>query len=315
MKIDRIELFVSVAKNLSETAAAREHHISQPAVSRHMKLLQDEFRSKFFKKLGRGIELTQRGRAFFNDASALVTGVKNLKRSHGAQDTSSLTIAATPGASAVLLPSIIARFRESHPSIRITLHSGNSAEIQRWLMASVVEFAIVNASPESPSFHVEPFRTERKTAFIAANHRLAKKDAESIELAKIPLILKTSHPNLTHKDEQPIGLSKRGNRKLAIAIRCGSSRSVKELVRHGAGIGILYDDAVRGNIDRGEFRAVKIAGIDLVRQSHIVFQKDIALSSPAHEFLSLLRIARTEHVTTEIKSKTETASRHRQTRG
>jgi DNA-binding transcriptional LysR family regulator len=64
---------------------------------------------------------------------------------------------------------------------------------------------------------------------------------------------------------------------------------VKETVARGAGVGILYHDAIKQEIDRGEFKPVKIPGLDLQRRSYIVYSKEKPLSRVAQEFLALLR--------------------------
>jgi DNA-binding transcriptional LysR family regulator len=92
---------------------------------------------------------------------------------------------------------------------------------------------------------------------------------------------------------QLIGSAKTG-RKPTVAMRFGSSQAVKEAVRAGGGVGILYHDAVKREIDQGEFKAVKIAGLDLERQSYIVYLKEKPLSAVAREFLSLLRASAAE---------------------
>jgi DNA-binding transcriptional LysR family regulator len=76
-----------------------------------------------------------------------------------------------------------------------------------------------------------------------------------------------------------------------IAMRCESAETVKEVVRHGAGVGILYRDVIKRKIDRGEFKVLKLVGFDVVGQRYIVYSKEKPLSAFAREFLSLLRAA------------------------
>jgi DNA-binding transcriptional LysR family regulator len=97
--------------------------------------------------------------------------------------------------------------------------------------------------------------------------------------------------------------------KLLIAMRCGSTEGVKEAVAHGAGVGILYHDAVKRDIERGEFKAVTIPGLSFRRQSYIVYSKDKPLSSVAQEFLALLRESKKEDL--PVKSTSAETSRGR----
>jgi DNA-binding transcriptional LysR family regulator len=131
-------------------------------------------------------------------------------------------------------------------------------------------------------------RNYRIAAAIAPSHLLAKKNTSAMSLSTIPLIVRAGRPNRTRTENELNGLNKEGQ-KLAIVMRCGSSGAVKEAVRAGAGVGILYHDAVKRDIDQGEFEPVKIAGLNLLRQSYIVYLKNKRPSAVAREFLSLLR--------------------------
>jgi DNA-binding transcriptional LysR family regulator len=91
-------------------------------------------------------------------------------------------------------------------------------------------------------------------------------------------------------------------------MRFGSSSSVKEAVRQEAGVGILYHDAVKREIDQGEFKTVTIAGPDIERQSYIVYLKEKPLSVVAREFLSLLRASASQD--SPIKAVSAQKSRH-----
>ena len=86
-------------------------------------------------------------------------------------------------------------------------------------------------------------------------------------------------------------------------MRCGSTQAVKQAVAHGAGIGILYDDAVKQDIARGYFQALKIPGLSFKRRSYIVFSNEKPLSSTAEEFLKLLRELKTDSIqSTQVRS-------------
>jgi len=75
-------------------------------------------------------------------------------------------------------------------------------------------------------------------------------------------------------------------------VRCESSDSVKAAVKSGAGVGILYRDTVEEEVRKGEFKLLKITGINLTRRSYIAYLKEKPLSQNAREFLELLRAAR-----------------------
>ncbi len=75
-------------------------------------------------------------------------------------------------------------------------------------------------------------------------------------------------------------------------MRCDSPEAIKTAVRNGAGVGILYYDAIREEIRRNEFVVVKLAGIDLKSTTYILYHETKPLSASAEQFLALLRASR-----------------------
>lgn len=298
MSLDRFQLFVSAATHRSFTQASREHRISQPAVSRQLKILQQDFGITLFEKKGRGVELTESGRVFLREVTTILSQVEDLKKSCYAQSVESLTIAACRGPSAVLLPSLMARFRRSRPLVSLTLYPGNSSEIRSWLKTSAVDLAIINTPPASQSFHVEPFRSERLAAFVSPSHPFAKKSLQTFATAELPLIVRAGQPIQTRTEREILAFNSK-TIKLSVAMRCGSSKAVKEAVAVGGGVGILYYDAVKQDLNRGAFREIKIPGLDLQRRSFIVYSQEKTRSRVAEEFLALLRESKVQDSTRE----------------
>ena len=82
-------------------------------------------------------------------------------------------------------------------------------------------------------------------------------------------------------------------------MRCDSPDSVKAAVTKGAGVGILYNDLVKEDVRRGDFKLVKVRGIDLSGTSSVIYSRGKPLSSSAEASLVLLRDAGTP-----VRSKT-----------
>ena len=79
MTLHQLKVFLTVAKHLNVTRAARELHVSQSAVSQELKLLQDDHRAIFVKRRPRGIELTVDGKAFQRDVKSILSRLHALK--------------------------------------------------------------------------------------------------------------------------------------------------------------------------------------------------------------------------------------------
>ncbi len=123
---------------------------------------------------------------------------------------------------------------------------------------------------------------------MRSSNPLAKKTIQISEREEIRLVLRIRKEGRSDAENELEGFATNGV-KFKTLMHCDSADSVKEVVRHGAGVGILYRDRVKREIDRGEFKVVRIPGLDVARQSYIVYSKERPLSSHAREFLALLR--------------------------
>ena len=293
LTLHQLKLSVSAAANLSITQTARQYSVSPSAVSQAIKTLEDEFGQTFIQGSGHGVELTATGKDFFKDAKFVLSGIDELYRNYGAKPQKStaeaLAIGASHATSAWLVPTLMARFKQSHPAVALDLYTGSSAEIEKLLQSSKVDIALVTSPTRSAELNVEPLRSERLAAFVRRNHPLAKKrKIAPEELARYPLVIRKSRSGKNRTDELLGNLAKIGLRS-PIAMRFESGESVKSAVRNGSGVGILYRDIIKADVRRKEFAILPLVGIDLTARSYILYPKEKSLAPAAEQFLTLLR--------------------------
>jgi DNA-binding transcriptional LysR family regulator len=296
MTFRQLELLASVAKHRSITQTAREFRVSQPAVSQQLKRLQDELGAILVKKNGKGIEITENGFSADKEGRLILSLVDGLKKkflkSPESTTAASLTLAGGHVLSTSLLPALLARFSKTHPAAKLTLRTGNSREIEELILASKVDLAVITRPTFSTFLQTEPFRAETLTAFVSHRHPLAKrKTIEASDLPRVSLVVRVGRQGETPMEDRFRSLGPKGS-NLKIAMRCESPESLKEAVRNGVGVGVLPHEIIKRELARGEFKTVRLAGIDLTGQNYIVYSKERPLSKPAQDFLALLRAER-----------------------
>jgi DNA-binding transcriptional LysR family regulator len=287
---DEMRLFILTAKHQSVTKAAEEIHLSQSSVSRKLKQLQVDLNNKFLKKRGRGVELTKSGRTFLNEILPIFTQLDALEKKYK-RSRETLIVGCNHDSAAEYMSPAMAQFGERYPSVDLTLHVGSSAEMEEMLLSSKLDLAVVtNLNASSLSlFITEPFQHDSLVAFVVPNHPLANKSQiQSSERGEIRLVIRTRREGYGRSEMELDKLAKTGI-KFKIVMRCESADAVKHAVKHGGCVGILYRNAIKRELDRGEFKIVKIAGFDVIGQSHIAYSKDRLLSPLAKEFLTNLR--------------------------
>lgn len=291
--LDHFLVFATAAKHQNVSRAAEELHISQPAVTKQLKLLEENYQVNLYKKGGRGIELTDTGRIFLKYVKTTLKQHERLKEklSAAASKTKaeSLTVGASQSPSMFLLLSLLTLFRKRHPHVQVNLRTNNRTIIEQQVENSEVDVAVVNKPPPSRSLVAEPYLEEPFVAFVSRKHPLARKQRLTLKDFAHTLLVIREGKGGKETSEQILRELKKQGLNSEIGIRCESPEAVKMAVKSKIGVGILFKNTVAPDIREGVFKRIKLPGLNLVGKSFIVYHKYKPLSSHAREFLNLLR--------------------------
>ena len=296
MPLYQFEIFATVARLRNLTRASAELHVSQPALTQQLKNLERGYDSKLYKKGGKGVELTEAGKILLKYVKRILKHHESVKRRLSAATTlnkaQSLTVGGSYSPSAVLLPSLLARFRKSHPQVELKLRTENRLNIERLIVKGEVELAVITSPPLNHRLALEPYRTEPLVAFVASNHPLSGKNQLTLEdlgrhgfVVREPLV----GPGAT---AQFIRRLKDQGVKLKVVMYCETPEAVKSAVSRRMGVGILFKDVVADSLRKGEIKELTLPVEGLEGTSFIVYHKTRPLSPVAQDFLKLLRAHR-----------------------
>ena len=288
---NRLMAFVAVAKYRNITKAAQELRVTQPSISKHLKALEKHYQVKLIEKESGKIELTDEGGVFLHYATAVLSLLEQVDSEFGTlrakQKVEPLKVGGSYGASTRLLPSLVARFKKQHPEIPIALRSGSSKTLEKMLLNSETEIALLNMKPANSHLCAEPFREEKLVMFVAPSHPLVTKKNVSVSDLNASQLAATGGRNST-TEKILKGLENEGL-NARVTIRCETPEAVKIIVGKGIGVGILFQDTIMPEIKKGMFKPINLNGVKLTGHSHIVYRHDKPMSMNAREFLCLLR--------------------------
>ena len=292
----QLRIFIVAATRLNLGAAAVELQTSQPAVSQQLRLLREELGKELYRKVGGGIQLTAAGSLLLKEAKAILSRVDNLgARLHAepaARATESLTVGGSYSPSAVLLPSLLARFKKSHPLVELKLRTDNRPNIERLVLKGAVELAVLSNPTSNHHLAIEPYRTESLVAFVANNHPLRRKKQLTWEdLGRLGFVIRQPLEG-QGATAQFIRRLKDRRVKLKVVMHCESPEAVKVAVSRRMGVGILFKDLIADSLKKGEFRELTLPVEGLDGKSFVVYHKTRPLSPVAQDFLKLLRAHR-----------------------
>ena len=286
MTLHQLRIFESVARHKNVTRASHELHMSQPAVSQQIKLLEEECASRLVVRNGQGVDLTERGRAFLDAITPIVAQVGDVENAFKAKpdDKKSglLTVGGSRSHSVTVLPEILRDFKQNHPWVQFSLESNDSGTMEQRVLSADVEIAIVNHPSLSDQIASEPYKEMGIVAFTLAGSPLVGKKITLTELFQIPLVVRRRSSTLKE-------LLKQGY-KPNIAVQCDISETVKAAVKRELGVGIVYRETVEADLKSGNFKILHVPELEKIRtKSFIIYNKSKPLSAVARDFLHSLR--------------------------
>ncbi|MCI6284826.1 LysR family transcriptional regulator [Selenomonas sp.] len=147
MELTKYEIFADAAKTGNFTKTADRMGYTQPAVSRTLRLLEQELGFPLFVRQKNGVELTSSGRTILPHVLALLAQQRQLEQQVAeiqGLHVGRLTIACFASVSRVLLPHFLASFQRNFPGITVELMEGGTDDIVRWVSESVADFGIMS---------------------------------------------------------------------------------------------------------------------------------------------------------------------------
>ncbi|WP_433334343.1 LysR family transcriptional regulator [Spirillospora sp. CA-294931] len=187
-----LRYFVELAEQLNFTRAAERLYVSQPALSRAIKRLEDDLRTPLFERLGREVRLTAAGEALLPDARALLDGWLSAQRNAravAAARSRVLRVGFTASGAGTLATRAYTEFMRRHPDASIEPKRFEWGGEVAALREGLVDVAFVWLPADTAGLRTEIVATERRMAGLAAGHPLADRTELSImDLAKEPLV-------------------------------------------------------------------------------------------------------------------------------
>ena len=188
----KLHIFKVVAKHLSFTKAAEQLYLSQPAISKSIKNLEQEFKTTLFIRKRNSIELTTEGKSFliYTNKILAIYAEMDEKFLHKKDDLSNfINFGVSTTLSNYIIPKVIAKFRMQFPQTKFNIISNNSENIEALILNEEIDFGITEGSISNPKLHFEKFIKDEIVLVTNANNNTFQKRNIDIEtLQKIPMI-------------------------------------------------------------------------------------------------------------------------------
>ncbi|MGA9992665.1 MAG: LysR family transcriptional regulator [Thiobacillaceae bacterium] len=288
ISLRQLRVFETVARLLSYSKAARELHLTQPAVSMQVRSLEEGIGLPLTEQLGKRIFLTEAGREVFhyshniaallNDMEAVLAGLKGLE--HG---NLKIAVASTANYYATQL---LTRFRAIHPTITINLDVTNRQSIIAQLVANQIDLAIMGLPPEGLDLQTESFMENPLVMIAPPTHRLAgNKIIPLSDLAQESFVVREEGSGTRGAMERFFrehGLSPR------LELVMSTNEAIKEAVQAGMGLAVVSRHTVLLELETGRLVVLPVEHLPIIRHWYVVQREGKHLSAVAQAFKEFL---------------------------
>jgi DNA-binding transcriptional LysR family regulator len=285
MDISQLKTLIHVAELGSLSKAAARIGIAQPALSRQIRMLEQELGVRLFDRHGRGMVATEMGRDIVQHAARVMAEMEALRETAASKDPSLrgvVMIGTTPTVAEIVTVPLVRHIREAHPHLSVRLSSAFSGHLLDWLQRGELEMA-VSYDPETQlSLRIEPVMMEDLLLVTAGpgGVRLDQPVAFA-SLAGLDLILPSLRHGLRRILEQ---CARRAGVELTARIEADSLGGMIDLVRHGFGATVLPLAPIFSLVEAGVLSVAPLVDPAPSRKLVIAYPAD-RKTSPAAKFV------------------------------
>ncbi len=272
----RYSTFLTLCNLKSYTKTAEQLHMTQPAVTQHIKFLEGQYGGKLFSYKGRVLALTERGRRLRDFALRMSADSNHLKTMLVGDSLSKrqLNFGATLTIGEFVLPKIIRRLLIEYPDLHINMPVDNTKVLLDKLRSGGIDFALVEGFFDRAEYGYRLFSQEEYIAVSSHAHPLAGRAITLNDILDQRIILREAGSGTRDIFQSILHEFNLTIKSFERVCEIGNMSAIKRLVKEGLGITFLYKAAVEEELLQGELKELTIQNFSVSREFNLVYLKD-----------------------------------------
>jgi DNA-binding transcriptional LysR family regulator len=290
MTLDHLRFFVAVAERQHMTKAAEALNLTQSAASAAIAALEARHGTPLFHRVGRGIELTEAGRTFLDEAKAVLARAEAAElvlSELGGLKRGTLAVQASQTIASYWLPRHLVGFRRAFPQIEIRLGIGNTAEVAVAVREGAAELGFVEGAVEDPVLSSTTVARDQLVLVVGPEHPWTKiKRLDHRELTKTEWVMREIGSGTRSEFEAALEGFGIPPQSLTVALELPSNEAVRAAVEAGMGAAVISASVVAPSIESGLLHRVNL---DLPQRTfHVLRHRQRYHSLAADALLKLI---------------------------
>ncbi|HET7525015.1 MAG TPA: LysR substrate-binding domain-containing protein [Burkholderiaceae bacterium] len=284
----QLKVFETAARHLSFSRAAQELHLTQPAVSTQIKLLQQHAGCRLFEQLGKKVYLTPAGSELLRYSRAIIelfrqAGEAMAKRQGASGGTLNVAVIS---AGDYFFPQLLAEFARNAPAVKLNLGVFNRQQLLQQLADNLTDLAVMVRPPRELDTVNEPFASHPYVIVARPDHPLARRRRVPVSaLLGEPWLTRERGSDTWNSMEDAFGAQLA---KLNVAMEIRSTETIKQAVIAGLGLSFLSAHTIGRELEMKQLAVLDVAGFPLQRQWYVVHLRQKVLAPVAMAFKAFL---------------------------
>lgn len=296
MNLHELQTFVSIAHLGGVTRAAGQLHRSQPAITRRVKLLEDQLGVPLLERGPGGSVLTEAGRAFLPYAEAILAALKDgaqAVRALQGEDHGVVSLAIVGTLAGTTIVEQLRGFSARHTNARLELRTANSFEVSDMVRRGEVSLGIRYFGDSSPELISHQISEENMVVTCSAQHKWAGKrlwDPKRLRTDQWLALPMTRHrDSFAHLVARQLASAQLDN---VPVMAIDSLTAQKRLIEAGIGIALLPESTIDEELRLGTLRTINVPQLQTTVPIHVLYRKNGYLTGASRTLLSLISAGR-----------------------
>lgn len=293
MEFRQLESFCAVVRYQSFTKAAEKLYISQPTISTHIRMLEQEFNSRLIIRTTKNIEITPHGKELFACAQKIFTLKNDLIQKWSEENKKIIRIGASTIPADYILPEVLPLFCQKYPDIQLHIHQNDSGNILQSILNGKFTIGMVGMKffekelDFVPFFHDEiVLITPKQEKFLHFAQKAFNQDDLISLLKKETIILREQGSGSKKRLESYFEQINLSEKSLNIIARLNDQESIKKLVASGLGISFISAKAITS---ADNLLTIKLPENNLTRSLYFAYHKDYILKEHILSFIKFVQ--------------------------
>ncbi|REA55237.1 LysR family transcriptional regulator [Dyadobacter luteus] len=272
----RLRVFYTVAQTLNFNRASEQLHISQPAVTKHIKELEQHYAITLFDRGRKQIKLTRAGEVLLQHAHLIFEQYQKLEFDINLLQNKTegvLQIGASTTIAQYVIPQYLAYFHNRFPEIHIELTNANSLDIEQLLIRKKIDLGLVEGPVRHTDLKYTTFLQDEIVLVTGAKKSNKKRVITAKELSTLPILIRESGSGTAEIIDNHLSALGLSYNELNIQMQLGSTESIKNYLVFSDTFAFLSIYSIRQELADDRLTIVDVEGLDIQRMFSFVYRQ------------------------------------------